>query len=108
VDGAGEQHADELSQAMFELIATEGDYVRDLQLIVEVSLSPKRHVYFTLNLSIRSPQVFYASMMQILDEKSLETIFSNIEDVSPECFRLRCLDLSPSPSRSCYSILYVK
>ncbi len=27
-------------------------------------------------------QVFYATMIKLIDDKSLETIFSNIEDVS--------------------------
>ncbi|WWC87443.1 uncharacterized protein L201_002332 [Kwoniella dendrophila CBS 6074] len=47
-------------EAIFEFIATEGGYGRDLQLIVEV---------------------FYASLIPLLDERSLETIFANIEDI---------------------------
>ncbi|WWC98979.1 hypothetical protein V866_005873 [Kwoniella sp. B9012] len=47
-------------EAIFEFIATEAGYGRDLQLIVEV---------------------FYASLIPLLDEKSLETIFANIEDI---------------------------
>nr|XP_018264468.1 multidomain RhoGEF [Kwoniella dejecticola CBS 10117]OBR86626.1 multidomain RhoGEF [Kwoniella dejecticola CBS 10117] len=47
-------------EAIFEFIATEGGYGRDLQLIVEV---------------------FYAALIPLLDEKSLEIIFANIEDI---------------------------
>ncbi|WVF66967.1 hypothetical protein IAT40_001710 [Kwoniella sp. CBS 6097] len=47
-------------EAIFEFIATEGSYGRDLQLIVEV---------------------FYASMLDILDDKSLNVVFANIEDI---------------------------
>ncbi|KAI9449187.1 hypothetical protein F5148DRAFT_1248554 [Russula earlei] len=47
-------------EAIFELIATEGAYVRDLQLIVEIFLS---------------------SMMKILEPEVIATIFSNIEDI---------------------------
>lgn len=48
-------------EAIFELIATEGAYVRDLQLIVEV---------------------FYRGLLDLLDNQALEGIFGNIEDVS--------------------------
>lgn len=47
-------------EAIFEFIATEGAYNRDLQLMVGV---------------------FYASMLNILDEKALTVIFANIEDI---------------------------
>jgi actin cytoskeleton-regulatory complex protein PAN1 len=47
-------------QAIFEFIATEAAYVRDLQLIVEV---------------------FYASMLSLLDEKAITVIFANVEDI---------------------------
>ncbi|WVW79834.1 hypothetical protein I302_101804 [Kwoniella bestiolae CBS 10118] len=47
-------------EAIFEFIATEAGYGRDLQLIVEV---------------------FYASLIPLLEEKTLETIFANIEDI---------------------------
>ncbi|WWD16911.1 hypothetical protein CI109_101343 [Kwoniella shandongensis] len=47
-------------EAIFEFIATEGGYNRDLQLIVEV---------------------FYASLLSILDDKALTVIFANIEDI---------------------------
>ncbi|KAF8749948.1 Pleckstrin homology domain, partial [Rhizoctonia solani] len=47
-------------EAIFELIATESAYVRDLQMIVEK---------------------FYASMVQMLDEKSATVIFANVEDI---------------------------
>ncbi|KAK8861200.1 hypothetical protein IAR55_002019 [Kwoniella newhampshirensis] len=47
-------------EAIFEFIATEGGYNRDLQLIVEV---------------------FYASLLHLLDEKALTVIFANIEDI---------------------------
>lgn len=48
-------------EAIFELIATEGAYVRDLQLIVEV---------------------FYRGLLDLLDTQALEGIFGNVEDVS--------------------------
>ncbi|WVO21625.1 uncharacterized protein IAS62_002934 [Cryptococcus decagattii] len=47
-------------EAIFEFIATEISYNRDLQLIVEV---------------------FYASLLSLLDEKALTVIFANIEDI---------------------------
>jgi len=47
-------------EAIFELIYTEGAYVRDLQLIVEVFLS---------------------KMIRILDEKAITVVFANIEDL---------------------------
>ncbi|KAK4688172.1 actin cytoskeleton-regulatory complex protein PAN1, partial [Tremellales sp. Uapishka_1] len=47
-------------EAIFEFIATESAYVRDLQLIVGV---------------------FYASMLDMLEEKALTVIFANIEDI---------------------------
>ncbi|OXH48550.1 hypothetical protein J004_04452, partial [Cryptococcus neoformans] len=47
-------------EAIFEFIATEIGYNRDLQLIVEV---------------------FYASLLPLLDEKALTVIFANIEDI---------------------------
>ncbi|KAG8217055.1 hypothetical protein J3R82DRAFT_5048 [Butyriboletus roseoflavus] len=47
-------------EAIFELISTEGDYVRDVQLIVEL---------------------FYSRLMAVLDEKATAMIFSNIEDI---------------------------
>ncbi|KAI0657182.1 hypothetical protein C8Q70DRAFT_1005943 [Cubamyces menziesii] len=47
-------------EAIFELITTEGAYVRDLQLIVE-------H--------------FYANVYSLLDEKARTVIFANVEDI---------------------------
>ncbi|KAH7105277.1 Dbl homology domain-containing protein [Auriculariales sp. MPI-PUGE-AT-0066] len=47
-------------EAIFELIATETAYVRDLQLIVEN---------------------FCGSLMSMLDEKAVQVIFANIEDI---------------------------
>lgn len=47
-------------EAIFELIATEGAYVRDLQLIVET---------------------FYASLISLLDEKAVKVVFANVEDI---------------------------
>ncbi|KAI0689841.1 hypothetical protein BC835DRAFT_1407733 [Cytidiella melzeri] len=47
-------------EAIFELIATEGAYVRDLQLIVGI---------------------FYAKLMPMLDEKATKVIFANVEDL---------------------------
>ncbi|KAI6140316.1 Dbl homology domain-containing protein [Pisolithus tinctorius] len=47
-------------EAIFELISTEADYVRDLQLIVEL---------------------FYSRLVDILGEDSTSVIFSNIEDI---------------------------
>ncbi|KAJ8093458.1 hypothetical protein PM082_020315 [Marasmius tenuissimus] len=47
-------------EAIFELIATETAYVHDLQLIVEV---------------------FYASMLPLLDTKAVTVVFANIEDI---------------------------
>ncbi|KAF9228917.1 hypothetical protein BS17DRAFT_772724 [Gyrodon lividus] len=47
-------------EAIFELISTESDYVRDLQLVVGL---------------------FYSRLMETLDETSTATIFSNIEDI---------------------------
>ncbi|KIY46490.1 hypothetical protein FISHEDRAFT_75585 [Fistulina hepatica ATCC 64428] len=47
-------------EVIFELIATEGAYVRDLQLIVEV---------------------FYSSMLPLLDRKAVAVVFANIEDI---------------------------
>ena len=48
------------SQAIFEFIATEAAYVRDLQLIVEV---------------------FYSNLLSILDEKGITVVFANVEDI---------------------------
>ncbi|KAG8833257.1 hypothetical protein FRC17_011032 [Serendipita sp. 399] len=53
-------HERKRQEAIFELINTESAYVRDLQLIVEV---------------------FYASMLTLLDEKAITVIFANIEDI---------------------------
>ncbi|KAF8589690.1 hypothetical protein K439DRAFT_300209 [Ramaria rubella] len=47
-------------EVIFELIATESAYVRDLQLIVET---------------------FYGSMLPMLDSKATTVIFANIEDI---------------------------
>ncbi|KAH9019377.1 hypothetical protein EDB84DRAFT_1517396 [Lactarius hengduanensis] len=47
-------------EAIFELIATEGAYVRDLQLIVEI---------------------FYSSMLRLLEPKAIMVIFANVEDI---------------------------
>ncbi|EIN07872.1 hypothetical protein PUNSTDRAFT_103983 [Punctularia strigosozonata HHB-11173 SS5] len=47
-------------ESIFEFIATEAAYVRDLQIIVEV---------------------FYASMLPMLDEKAVTVIFANVEDI---------------------------
>jgi hypothetical protein len=47
-------------EAIFELITTEGLYVRDLQLIVEV---------------------FYSNLMSLLDQKAITVVFANIEDI---------------------------
>jgi hypothetical protein len=47
-------------ETIFEFIATEATYVRDLQLIVGV---------------------FYARLMNILDERALTVIFANVEDI---------------------------
>ncbi|CAK5279140.1 unnamed protein product [Mycena citricolor] len=47
-------------EAIFELIATEITYVRDLQLIVET---------------------FYARMLPILERKAITVVFANIEDI---------------------------
>ncbi|ODN95281.1 hypothetical protein L198_04672 [Cryptococcus wingfieldii CBS 7118] len=52
-------------EAIFEFIATENAYNRDLQLIVEAS----------------DMLVFYASLLSMLDEKALTVIFANIEDI---------------------------
>lgn len=47
-------------EAIFEFITTEGSYVRDLQLVVGV---------------------FYAALMEVLDEQTLKVIFANVEDI---------------------------
>jgi len=47
-------------EAIFELITTEAAYVRDLQLIVEL---------------------FYANLLELLDEKAVKVIFANVEDI---------------------------
>lgn len=47
-------------EAIFEFIATEGSYVRDLQLIVGV---------------------YYAALMDVLDDQALKVIFANVEDI---------------------------
>ncbi|KAI6017674.1 Dbl homology domain-containing protein [Pisolithus microcarpus] len=47
-------------EAIFELISTEADYVRDLQLIVEL---------------------FYSRLVDTLEEESTSVIFCNIEDI---------------------------
>ncbi|KAH8977407.1 hypothetical protein EDB86DRAFT_3237574 [Lactarius hatsudake] len=47
-------------EAIFELIATEGAYVRDLQLVVEI---------------------FYSSMLRLLERKAIMVIFANVEDI---------------------------
>ncbi|TFK45949.1 hypothetical protein OE88DRAFT_1639082 [Heliocybe sulcata] len=53
-------HERRRQEATFELIATESAYVRDLQLIVEV---------------------FYASLLPLLDTKAITVIFANVEDI---------------------------
>ncbi|KAG8932121.1 hypothetical protein FRC01_000235 [Tulasnella sp. 417] len=47
-------------EAIFELIVTESAYVRDLQLIVEV---------------------FYTTLIDVLDQKATTVIFANVEDI---------------------------
>ncbi|KAJ8699192.1 hypothetical protein PTI98_002336 [Pleurotus ostreatus] len=47
-------------EAIFEFITTESTYVRDLQLIVEV---------------------FYSSMLPLLDTKAVTVVFANVEDI---------------------------
>ncbi|GHJ86190.1 hypothetical protein NliqN6_2592 [Naganishia liquefaciens] len=47
-------------EAMFEFIVTEGAYVRDLQLVVEV---------------------FYAPLLSMMDESETTAIFGNLEDI---------------------------
>ncbi|KAF4578312.1 hypothetical protein EYR36_000119 [Pleurotus pulmonarius] len=47
-------------EAIFEFITTESAYVRDLQLIVEV---------------------FYSSMLPLLDTKAVTVVFANVEDI---------------------------
>jgi len=47
-------------EAIFEFIATEATYVRDLQLIVEI---------------------FYSKTLPLLDEKAVTVIFANVEDI---------------------------
>ncbi|KAJ4490290.1 hypothetical protein J3R30DRAFT_3278216 [Lentinula aciculospora] len=47
-------------EAIFEIIATEHAYVRDLQLVVEV---------------------FYSKLLPLLDRKAITVIFANIEDI---------------------------
>ena len=59
VDSMGDRER-KRQEAIFEFIATEGTYNRDLQVVVEV---------------------FYASMLELLDEKALTVIFANIEDL---------------------------
>ncbi|WVN89977.1 uncharacterized protein L203_105207 [Cryptococcus depauperatus CBS 7841] len=55
-----DSHERKRQEAIFEFISTEIAYNRDLQLIVEV---------------------FYASLLSLLDEKALAVIFANIEDI---------------------------
>jgi hypothetical protein len=62
-------------QAIFELIATEITYVRDLQLIVEVRFA----ICYGTGLTWR--QTFYSSMMPLLDRKAITVVFANIEDI---------------------------
>ena len=62
-------------EAIFEFIATEATYNRDLQLIVEASPSGAHERY------VAEQQVFYASMMRSLDDKALTVIFANVEDI---------------------------
>jgi actin cytoskeleton-regulatory complex protein PAN1 len=64
-------------EAIFELIATEGAYVRDLQLIVEVYLMS---LLMSACLNILH-QIFYAKLLPMLDEKAIKVIFANIEDI---------------------------
>ncbi|KAL1691657.1 hypothetical protein GGG16DRAFT_91161 [Schizophyllum commune] len=53
-------HERKRQEAIFELIATESAYVHDLQLIVEV---------------------FYQSMLPLLDTKAITVVFANVEDL---------------------------
>ncbi|PIL33059.1 transporter [Ganoderma sinense ZZ0214-1] len=53
-------------EAIFELIATEAAYVRDLQLIVEVHFNAA---------------LFYANVFSILDQKARTVVFANVEDI---------------------------
>lgn len=53
-------HERKRQEAIFELINTESAYIRDLQLVVEV---------------------FYSNMLALLDEKAINTIFANVEDI---------------------------
>ncbi|KAJ3879158.1 hypothetical protein F5051DRAFT_403673 [Lentinula edodes] len=53
-------HERRRQEAIFELIATENAYVRDLQLVVEA---------------------FYSKLLPLLDRKAITVIFANIEDI---------------------------
>ncbi|KAF8319431.1 Dbl homology domain-containing protein [Clavulina sp. PMI_390] len=57
-------------EAIFELIVTEGAYVRDLQLIVEAS------VVLTWQL-----QSFYGPALEMLSQEDLDNVFANIEEI---------------------------
>lgn len=65
-------------EAMFELIATEASYVADVQLIVGV---------------------WYARLVDTLDEQSLGVIFANIEDIM--MFNSRLLSLLEERQKEC-------
>lgn len=49
-----------LFQAIFEFIATESAYVRDLQLIVEL---------------------FYSRLLNVMEQKAITVVFANVEDI---------------------------
>lgn len=49
-----------MRQAIFEFIATESTYVRDLQLIVEL---------------------FYSGLLDVMEEKAITVVFANVEDI---------------------------
>lgn len=67
-------------EAIFEFISTEATYNRDLQLIVEVSIIATCSLICAPGTD-RLSQVFYASLLDMLDDKALTVIFANVEDI---------------------------
>jgi actin cytoskeleton-regulatory complex protein PAN1 len=63
-------------QAIFELIATEAAYVRDLQIIVGVS------GFTTSRPHADNPyKLFYERLVPVLEPKAVTVIFANVEDI---------------------------
>lgn len=67
-------------EAIYELITTESTYLRDLQLIVNVSRNRTR-CRFGANICLALRKVFYAESSKYLTRDEQDIVFSNIDDL---------------------------